>query len=1335
VGDSCSIDADCDVRQVEVNARTPAAGEPLGEDYLLDETASGSGVFTGSVPYTSLQNLEGTLFVNSNPGDNFNIFVSYSDPECDQDRDGETGEGDFLDIDGDGVKNFGVDDTLGDKSSTVFTVEGTPATDDDSCFNSAAGTDVYNPSIFSVQADPNDPNSAFALSAQIDLNGDGLISAADCVVDPNHNLSGQCDWDSDGVGGICDNCPKVANGDQLDTDGDGIGDACEVTDIDGDGVPNTSDSCPTIYNPGDQASTPGTLCDAAQDLDNDLVPDNVDNCPVPDGGLQEDPNGGLLPYARCTAPNYTECHNPDQRDQDQDGIGDVCDEEDLDGDGVQNALDNCATVYNPADPAFQVQTDADGDGLGDDLSGIDSVGTCLGGTNDGKLCQAIGTGTGCPSGGFCVQSADPYCDYDSDDDNSNGTPDDLVQFTTEINCGYAPGGFGQPQAEIASVDLSGVGVTDDGTADWICVSGDPNPLNDPALVEPCPAVDPNGETVVDPDGFTVPEQDPDGSLRTAALGVTGTTLDDRCSVDPNVVGDCEPVPDGIVDPGELASVQLTLANSTLNAQGGGRTLTNVQIGLVTDSKTVGCVTKGQTFLGTFPSGGVLSTPPDGLQFILDPANARSTPSVFAEASFTVTVRADAIQGNAIPQTFKITGNSDRAVFPLISSKCGDGAGLSSAHSASGVLCEDFDTDRNGVAGYQFTRLPVGVSGGQAAGDPNDDVLGTTLHGGPVPQGVSGQICSGDAQFAAALETCHVVPTENDWHLHSPFEGCDSDDSYDLGDPGFDSSCAPEGTGRAHSGFRSMHMGRHLNATDATFDTYRFRQTSAFVLDPVNLGTASTLEFWHIIRVYRPFRATAGGQIHLSVLNTAAGLFEPWERLTASQNNYDSFDQEIIVICEFDPGDDGLPPGEEYMCGGEPQWNEQGDVFGSNTDCTTDSDGRANPNGDCGQTTNRTVDPTCGWVADPNCGSFLEPGAGAGGAGSGLWARTQFDLAAFSSRTARLRWVFQGGGGWGFGESRSFLEPEPGFSIYFAYEMDSGWYVDDIKLTDLRTSPAQIFTDPLDGLTVCPTQGDPGNCGGIDLVIAGAATDARTGGLVLHAPSQVTGSPILLDARQSAATPDGSTGFACAGGVLEFRYTNLDTGEVVKSFSPGGEVTVSQDLDMRYLVEARCSSDPACTSSTEVLVMSYSGDGRDLEPGVAADGDGYTPDAVAGLAVSDCDPNDVATLSWRARPQPPGVAGYDVLECSTGAGGACTGGGARDPATGYALEPEFAGACSVPDVPQAAVGDVISVQRTCPAPGSATLWAVGHSSMNGLALAPLGFDPVGGEVVLSASTCP
>jgi len=78
-------------------------------------------------------------------------------------------------------------------------------------------------------------------------------------------------------------------------------------------------------------------------LDGDGVNTAVDDCPLIYNPLQEDGDGDGIGNL-CD--NCVNVANPGQEDANADGVGDACELDDVDGDGVDNASDNCPDLYN-----------------------------------------------------------------------------------------------------------------------------------------------------------------------------------------------------------------------------------------------------------------------------------------------------------------------------------------------------------------------------------------------------------------------------------------------------------------------------------------------------------------------------------------------------------------------------------------------------------------------------------------------------------------------------------------------------------------------------------------------------------------------------------------------------------------------------------------------------------------------------------------------------------------------------------------------------------------------------------------------------------------------------
>ncbi|MEK7282921.1 MAG: thrombospondin type 3 repeat-containing protein, partial [Acidobacteriota bacterium] len=270
-----------------------------------------------------------------------------------------------------------------------------------------------------------DADTAVGENSFSNLDNDFIDAASDnCPFDYNPLVGGiQPDGDGDGAGNLCDNFPGVSNPSQLDSDADGVGDACDLDDVDFDGRVNSVDNCPDVYNPAQipasaGGTTRGEACVGSGDRDGDGQQDRLDNCVRSANGTQTDtdgdgvgdacdgdclnPRSSLLTIGSCSLIGEIECSavvscppaghcsvntailctvnancGPQQTcvdflPQTCQRLGVVNDgacgsvQDDGDGDGVPDSVDNCPGISNPAIiPGTYRQADADQDGRGD----------------------------------------------------------------------------------------------------------------------------------------------------------------------------------------------------------------------------------------------------------------------------------------------------------------------------------------------------------------------------------------------------------------------------------------------------------------------------------------------------------------------------------------------------------------------------------------------------------------------------------------------------------------------------------------------------------------------------------------------------------------------------------------------------------------------------------------------------------------------------------------------------------------------------------------------------------------------------------------------------------
>ncbi len=189
--------------------------------------------------------------------------------------------------------------------------------------------------------------------------------------DHNREAAVVCDddGDGDGVGDRTDNCPGLVNDNQWDADGDGVGDACDPDapapgDVRLAGAEDAQRGRVEVYWEGRW----GTVCDDGWSM---LSADVV--CRQLGFDLAADAPRGAR-FGRGAGPVWMDdvaCQGQEERLVDcsfggwghhncnhGDDAGAVCDD-DGDGDGVADALDNCPEEHNA------LQWDEDRDGRGD----------------------------------------------------------------------------------------------------------------------------------------------------------------------------------------------------------------------------------------------------------------------------------------------------------------------------------------------------------------------------------------------------------------------------------------------------------------------------------------------------------------------------------------------------------------------------------------------------------------------------------------------------------------------------------------------------------------------------------------------------------------------------------------------------------------------------------------------------------------------------------------------------------------------------------------------------------------------------------------------------------
>jgi hypothetical protein len=501
----------------------------------------------------------------------------------DTDNDGiaDNIESNTQDTDGDGNPDYDDADADGDSA-------GTDDNDDGGAGNGLEDDD--NDGIPNYLDADNGDGSGGDIAGSGDSDNDGLSDTVECpdgVTCPDSDGDGIPDYmdeDSDGDGiADEDECPSGTCG---DTDGDGIADNIEsnTQDTDGDGNPDYDDADADGDSAGTDDNDDGGTGNGLDDDDNDGIPnyldaDNGSGTGDDIAGSGDSDGDGISDATECPdgvtcpdsdndgTPDYMESNvdsdgdgisDTNDPDDDNDGIADVDETGDTDGDGIPDSLesneldtdgdgmadydDNNADGEGATDGTGGEENgvltgpwnDTDGDGIPDHLDADNGsgTGTDIAGTGDSDN-DGLSDAEECPDGFICPDSdGDGIPDYMDTDSDNDGTADE-DECPTGAPCADTDNDGIADNIESNTIDTDGDGEPDynDSDADGDSAGTDDNDDGGTG----------NGTDDDDNDGIPNYLDADNGSG-------TGTDVAGCGDSDNDGLSDCEECPDGIICP-------------------------------------------------------------------------------------------------------------------------------------------------------------------------------------------------------------------------------------------------------------------------------------------------------------------------------------------------------------------------------------------------------------------------------------------------------------------------------------------------------------------------------------------------------------------------------------------------------------------------------------------------------------------------------------------------------------------------------------------------------------------------------------------------------------------